>query len=294
MRHVAYDQINAGNAYEACISELPNEQSRIDLLAIVDEVKNAAIDYVEKASRGCLYEIENDIEPIMRGKLINLYEEGMRNSRGDGRRIYDKIRALSNNESCPFCSERAIESVDHILPKSDFPIFSVIPDNLVAVCKECNKLKGNFAPISQFEGVIHPYFENVENCRWLHAKVNEQYMAVVDFWVEPVSDWSEAINQRIAKQFRMLKLEDLYGRVAGLELINIRSNLSKQFEIGGAELVKCFLLGEWQRHQHIRLNSWKTACYRALKNSNWYCNRGFQIDGNGPSSCCDLENASSG
>lgn len=58
---------------------------------------------------------------------------------------------------CPICDCSFAYSqvtLDHILPKSKYPIYSIIPINLVPICYNCNMKKGQVVP----KNVLHPYF----------------------------------------------------------------------------------------------------------------------------------------
>ena len=187
MRSVNYPGIDAGETYEKCIGGLFNETLKNKLMEMKSEVEMAAIDYVERAKNGCLYEVVNEIDEVTRKELMNVYEYGMRDTQSCGRAIYDEIMELPADNLCPFCGHRKIASLDHMLPKSKYPVFSVVPHNLVAICKPCNRLKGDIAPTSEYDGVIHPYFDDIDEPQWLHAEVNEQHTAAVEFFVKPIA-----------------------------------------------------------------------------------------------------------
>lgn len=277
MRSVSYPGIDAGETYEKCIGGLFNEELKNKLMEMKGQVEMAAADYVGRAENGCLYEIVNEIDKVTGGELMNLYEYGMRDTQSCGRAVYDLIRGLPADNLCPFCGHRKIAGLDHVLPKSKYPVFSVVPHNLVAVCGPCNELKGDIAPTSRCDGVIHPYFEDIDEPQWLHAEVNEQYRATVEFFVKPIEGWSDALNERVANQFQMLKLEKLYSDQAASEMSKIQSNLHEHFESGGVLFVKRELHRMWQSMEGVHLNSWRATCYKALRDSEWYCSIGYQI-----------------
>ena len=277
MRSVNYSGIDAGETYEKCIGGLFNDELRNKLMEIKGRVEMAATDYVERAKNGCLHEVVNEIDKVTGKQLMNVYEYGMRDTQSCGRAVYDMIRGLPADNLCPFCGHRKIVGLDHILPKSKYPVFSVVPHNLVGICGPCNQLKGDIAPTSRCNGVIHPYFEDIDKIQWLHAEVNEQHPAAVEFLVKPVECWSDALNERVANEFQMLKLEILYSDQAASEMSSIQRDLQEHFESGGASFVKRELHRMWRSVEIVQLNSWRTACYKALRDSEWYCSIGYQI-----------------
>ena len=71
---------------------------------------------------------------------------------------------------CPICDCSFAYSqvtLDHILPKSKFPIFSITPINLVPTCYNCNMRKNNRIPSK----VLNPYFHDYFVFDYLTVKV---------------------------------------------------------------------------------------------------------------------------
>ncbi|WP_157083348.1 HNH endonuclease [Bradyrhizobium manausense] len=66
-------------------------------------------------------------------------------------------------QSCPMCGSSVTGSVDHYLPKEDFPEFSVMAANLVPACSHCNSgVKGRtFRGATPNERFLHPYFDTL-------------------------------------------------------------------------------------------------------------------------------------
>ena len=68
----------------------------------------------------------------------------------------------SSPDICPMCGSSHAGTLDHILPKEDFPEWAVFSWNLVPAC-ECNinrgrTLVGNRA---NNERILHPYFDTI-------------------------------------------------------------------------------------------------------------------------------------
>jgi len=64
-------------------------------------------------------------------------------------------------QSCPMCGSSVTGSVDHYLPKGDFPEFSVMAANLVPACFHCNSgvKRQTFRGVTLNERFLHPYFD---------------------------------------------------------------------------------------------------------------------------------------
>lgn len=80
----------------------------------------------------------NVIGQIKKSELEKLYTQYFSKKNKPARDVYDAI-LNSAQESCPFCGGIGTpHNVDHFLPKSHFPQFSVLPHNLVPACRDCN------------------------------------------------------------------------------------------------------------------------------------------------------------
>lgn len=64
--------------------------------------------------------------------------------------------------ACPMCGSSGGRSLDHALPKSKFPEFSILRENLVPACRICNSdVKGaKFRGVRSPERYTHPYYDN--------------------------------------------------------------------------------------------------------------------------------------
>ena len=194
-----------------------------------------------------------------------------------GRQIYDQLMLLPEDERCPFCNHGMVSSLDHILPKSKYPIFAVTPINLVACCSYCNQQKKTVAPTDKEDSTIHPYFEHLEEFQWLGANVVEKVPAAIIFHTIKVNEWGDVLNARILHQFNLLELAKLYSRQAACEIASIRYNLNEYFKFGGFNAVRSELKRQWKSRKVEQINSWQTATYEALANSDWFCEKGFTL-----------------
>ncbi len=81
-----------------------------------------------------------------------------------------QIRA-SSPTVCPMCGSLKTTSLDHVLPKEDYPEFTVYSKNLVPAC-DCNTKRGKATKNTATGGrVLHPYFDNVLLHRQLSCSI---------------------------------------------------------------------------------------------------------------------------
>jgi len=269
--------MDAGETFATCISRVQNPKMRRCLTEIRPNIVSAAADYVQRAENAELHLIHPlaTIGAVPGNEMVKTYNGRMAKKEQPGRPIYDRIKLLPKNDRCPFCDHRNVSTLDHILPKQLYPFFAVTPVNLVGCCADCNKLKLAVAPTNAFDTILHPYFDDVTTHQWLAAQVIESAPAALTFHVAEVDEWDDALNARIAHQFELLGLADLYSSQAACETANIKANLQLHFDAGGAPAVRSELESQWASRQLNQLNSWQTATYGALANSDWFCDGGF-------------------
>ena len=211
---------------------------------------------------------------VPRSDMEYLYEGGLLR-KGAGRHVYDAIMGLAPNSRCPYCGHRQVRQLDHFLPKSKYPSFSVTPLNLVPSCSDCNKdkLDGDGEQLTDLP--LHPYFDYIDDRCWLKAIVLQGPTAVLLFEIDPDCGLSDPEILRLESQFDKLNLGELYTIEANEELAAIRLSLRRQHEIDGKLLVREYLEDVFVSANAHQLNSWRTAFYRAVHQNEWFCDGGF-------------------
>lgn len=68
--------------------------------------------------------------------------------------------------TCPYCGVGSSTTLDHYYCKSSLPQFSILKENLIPCCGECNKTKGTLKPKKKWRRIINPFFDDYE------AKIN--------------------------------------------------------------------------------------------------------------------------
>jgi 5-methylcytosine-specific restriction endonuclease McrA len=272
-------QLDAGDVFATCISRIRDRDLRQRMNDISDVIAEASGEFADAAAQNRLYLIAAD---VMVGGLVTgpemeaVYTQRMAKKAAPGREIYDELITSAPQGRCPLCGHRTVSTLDHHLPKAHYPALAVAPLNLVPACSDCNKLKLASLPTNASEETLHPYFDDIEHDRWLHAEVLDSNPAAVRFFVEAPDNWTAVLTARVVLHFRTLGLGTLYSSGAADELLNIRHQLRKLHEAGGAQLVKLELQERAESCRDARLNGWRTATFEAFSNSVWFCDGGFQ------------------
>lgn len=142
------------------LSERISGKNRAFFSDNANSLREAWSDYIEKGR--LVTEIVSERTPWINKKntLMNLYpgkEDQVQ------KHYIDELRATFKSDSymlCPYCGRPIFDEIDHYLPKSKYPEFSLLSKNMVPSCSDCNGLKDNLIPEGSHEYFLHPYFDH--------------------------------------------------------------------------------------------------------------------------------------
>ena len=266
-----------GDVYDLCISRIRNPRLKLRLEGIRAAIVQVAEEYVEAASAAALHTLarQSDVGDVEGNELRAVYTNRMAKGKQAGRPVYDRILGAPSQGRCPLCGIGVVNTLDHHLPKSEYPHLSVTPNNLVPACQWCQREKSADYPQTAGEQTIHPYFDDFSSAVWLHAEVVEDIPASFRFFVRVPAGWPTVTEQRLDSHLDAFKLRILFASNAGSELAEIRFRLRKLFDAGGKDAVRDHLEEEAASREQVSMNSWKVAMYRAGADSDWFCDGGF-------------------
>jgi len=270
--------------FDACIDGAHEDARKRRIHAARQTVLNNEIIYLSRAQPNHLDQIEVDFCPpeLEDGKDLTWFYTNRFVPRGKGRELYNQILALALGGDCPLCGCRKASTVDHYLPKERYPVFSVTPSNLLPACRDCNTNKSSNSPGSPSELFIHPYFDEINDYRWLHAVVTNEGPSTLEFSINEVEAWDEEMQLRVAYHVKELKLVDEYLYQANRLLRNIISTLNRVHREAGAIGVKSHLLEAERSARENYLNNYRAVVCSAWANSDWFCDGGFSSIVNAP------------
>lgn len=277
MKPLTPPDFTARATFEKCIASLHSGPLKDKLNLVIDNVAAAEAEYLEQGARTALFTItpaDNVGGRVTRAEMERLYSGTFVKSVRT-RTIYNAIKKLPENDTCPLCGQRTVSTLDHYLPQARHAALTVVPINLVPACSECNKSKLDTQPASAVEQTLHPYFDDFDNTRWLFATVEETAPARLVFRVSPPADWPQLSRERIERHFKAFGLGSLYASHSGTELTNIRHYLTLLSESGTSEKIKTFLAEQGESSRRAHKNSWRTAAYYAWSESDWFCEGGY-------------------
>lgn len=217
---------------------------------------------------------------LTKRKLVNLYENNLRNKEKPARYYYDAL-LVSSGERCPFCGDIGqTKNLDHFLPKAHFPEFSVMPLNLVPSCRDCNMgEKGESYATAADEQAIHPYIDKdvFYQEQWVFAEYIGEDDGAFRYYVNCPDVWCQQDRNRATNHFNTLDLANRYRLEASKHLSEVidQKNAFKQTvldlaplstpQIIKTEFINSNLMPIIQSSQFS--NHWKKVMYQCLANS---------------------------
>jgi hypothetical protein len=211
----------------------------------------------------------------LRNALRTNYE--LMSSTGSMSELRDVLMALAPHGRCAMCGLGESGTLDHYLPRTAFPEFSIFALNLVPTCDPCNRKKGtkfDALPDRQF---LHAFFHPLPNLPLLLAVVDGLRPISIDYQIADVQGADPNITARLRYQFGELGLRDRFRRVAVGEISDRRVALENYYGPDhDAAGVRFYLDREAvSLVAQLGLNHWKSALFSALAGSDDFCAGGF-------------------
>ncbi|TWG21414.1 hypothetical protein FHX34_103952 [Actinoplanes teichomyceticus] len=253
--------------YQASVLSTRSKEVSDRLLGLSNNILQAAERYKPAASNGALHQLKDlagqPSDAAGKSALLWAYEQGIvRNKKG--RLLYDFLLAQAPYGRCPFCWHRNVHTIDHQLPKSSYPLLSIIPDNLVPACTNCNHRKNDTVAASTQTQILHPYFEHADHGRWLFARVAYLEPVTVLFSADPDPTFSETMQTRIRHQFTQFRLASLYGQQAASQIAGERHRIDQLRQQAGPTVLSAHLRDAADSWAKQSVNCWQRAMYEAL------------------------------
>ena len=167
MKKIRPLRINNKTALRKIIEE-QNSTNKASLETVKEYVKE---DY-EKYDTD-KYSLENLIPDVrvtsVKDELIGCYKEGeyvdkLKQQIKDN--IPNQLKGL-----CLYCLIPGTSTLDHYIPKSKYPEFSIYSDNLIPCCRDCNSYKSTTWKRGNDRIIFNPYFDDPINDEYLFIDI---------------------------------------------------------------------------------------------------------------------------
>lgn len=256
--------ILAEKIFEECVSGY-RDKGKVDNLLQCKEIICRDSNLYDELVPKELEKFEKSLLPanITKEKIINVYNEKF--VKGPGRKYYKEIKKQAVRNICPICGIRQVKTLDHYLPKSQFPTLSVTPNNLIPACLECNVDKKDDVSLDSKNVPVHLYFDNIPDDKFLHVTVMDNLEILYYISCPNVED--EGLKARLEKHLDFYKLHELYSSHAASEIADKIHMWKIALEEFGEDILRLSIDSECRSAEMNDINSWKSALYRGLVNN---------------------------
>ncbi|NDV74402.1 HNH endonuclease [Burkholderia cenocepacia] len=269
-------------SFQTCTDSVTDGSLQRRLRGITEDMGALAKYYDGQAALGQLHTVPPTtaqdpdllIGEVTKAELKNLYDREMVPRLKPGRRIYDELRLSAPNSRCPTCGIGQVFTIDHFLPKSKFPLFSVLPENLVPACRDCNT--GKLAAAANDAQSFHPYYDTkqLSEEQWISAELLQTDPIAVRYFVRAPQNWDDFQVRRAMNHFHEYKLAQRFGSLAAEELSTLTRTFTSPYPMKPNEVWDA-LDRRLAAERENRSNSWQIALLEALRDSEWFCALGF-------------------
>jgi len=194
--------------------------------------------------------------------LINLYaaKEGT-----DTHVILDSMRRKHGLKFCPSCGEPGKPgTLDHYLPKADYPELSIVLVNLTPMCEQCQGEKGTSALDEDGNKLfIHPYYDPIDNVA-LSLVISEPFSSPSAFTIEITQDVEEPLKSLIERHITGVRFRERFEEFCIDEysdLLTVFAEERAEENPDDAERIVRRFLTKNERQSH---NRWEAIFYRGV------------------------------
>lgn len=286
MRKLNAPEVTFEDSFTQCVSGIGAEAERLRYNDNLPDRQSVEEEYITLAYAGDLYTLPRFPAGGLPDHLVSgalsksdfkkLYSQYLVPKEKPGRAIYQQLKVTANGK-CPLCGDIGhVATLDHYLPKANFPLYSVLPRNLVPCCRDCNSEKLNAFATNKEDQVLHPYFDGDHffNTQWIKADVVEGDPPVIEFIVDPPAFWSDVDKQRVKAHFREYGLAEKFGREAAADLPEV-IHMRRTVLEGLAPAEFAHYLRERSMNLMSPVNNWRRITFASLAESNWFCTETF-------------------
>ncbi|WP_170327948.1 HNH endonuclease [Ruegeria arenilitoris] len=285
MQKLSRPEVTFDQVFNECVDSVGNTTQRMKYRGEIGCCTSIEAAYTASAEAGTLYTFPRTVagrgeDPFVHGALTKsdltkLYTSYLVPKEKPARQTYELLMVSTFNK-CPFCGGIGqVQTLDHYLPKANFPLFSVAPGNLVPCCRDCNSGKSNSFAETKEGQTLHPYFDNDKffTQQWVFSHVEQSFPPAVTFYADPPDDWNEVEKSRARAHFNDYDLASRFGIEAAAELPEIIR--MKQYMRDLSPTTFSELLQEKSGFVAMPINNWRRVLYSGLAADTWFCDQAF-------------------
>lgn len=235
-------------------------QSYEDVAPEVGELDNAPLTDQQKDAMRHAYSVEAEPMTTLRGDLLKRVSVAR----------------------CPFCGISESSTLDHYLPKEQYPEFSIFPKNLVPSCALCNTRKRDriLDAGTNVRMFLHPCYDPIPDAAFLTVRVRmKENGLILAYRLNRPAGMALQTFQHLTSHFNELDLADRYRKMGLEHLGGLYPALRRAYGPGedANRVAEKLVEGAEDFEEVSGPNYWLAKLYRALADNNDFCDGGFEV-----------------
>lgn len=229
-------------------------------------------EYITKVQDNSLFEILRGIPAslsVTKESLVSYYDNRML-KRPNARIFYDWLILSAPFNICPYCNVKTVKTIDHFLPKSEYPYLSVTPVNLVPSCRDCNTEKMINYPTNKETQTFHPYFDIVDTEPWIVAELIIGEPLSFSYKVSRLAHWDDNKFSRSVNHFNAYNINEIFANEANRELRTRQLNLKNHLQRSRDELRHHLEETYLGCLNSVGMLDWQTIMYKSLMDNDYF------------------------
>lgn len=264
------------NIHKTAVKNKNNSALKKALISIEDKVRGQYEVYNDKFTTKSIYKIKSiSFTLFERDSLIDLYSYRSAIIKSVKNKILDK-QIITINATCQYCTINSVGTLDHFIPKEEFPEFSVNPLNLFPCCSECNSKKSKFSFDGEESLFINLYLDELPEKEYLKAKfVFNDDVPMVTFTLANDEMINEELFNTISNHYKRLNLLERMRAVSNERITDIINSIKRSFKINNDinTLKKFIIEEEMENKSSYGYNHWKSVLVLSLISYNDFWNK---------------------
>lgn len=177
--------------------------------------------------------------------------------------LYDELTTGENKTRqpiCPFCTINNSNTLDHLIPKSEFAEFSDHPVNLMPCCSECNSKKASTWRTGNIRKYLNLYLDDLPDVQYLFPNLSIDGATLrVEFFIENRYNIDKDLFKKIQNHYNDLNLCARFSLNSDNVITELK-NLLKSFQhhIKNEEMKKLIIEKEKKSCKFYGFNYWKS------------------------------------
>lgn len=178
---------------------------------------------------------------------------------------------------CGYCLINTRNTIDHYIPETSLPVFSILAKNLLPCCNFCNQKKLEYWREGNSRAIIHLYNDFNLDIQFLYGSLsfNKHGVPLINFELRNDNKILNSDYNIIEKHFTRLDLLNRYMENIDLIISDIKDDIEiNRLEFGDLitnEKIKSILIRKSQKLvDHFGVNYWKAIVINLLANSKMF------------------------